>query len=462
MTALAEILASRGARLSGSDVPDVFPTDAQLRRIGVELSEGFAADHLDPDVGLVIHSAAYDPGENPELLAARSRSIPTLSYPEALGALSQSRRSTAIAGVHGKTTTTALAGTLLAALGCEATVLAGSAVSSFGGRSCLVRGTSHFVAETCEYRRHFLHFHPSRIVLTSVEADHQDYYPDFEDILEAFVEFGLLLPRGGEFIYCSDDRGACAAADRIAAVRPDLRMIPYGRSAPGPFRMTGYKAGDGEASFTLSGFQEGFRLHVPGEHVALDATAAIIVSLAILGEEREGPTPSGNDVERIRDALASFVGSTRRSELVGEAAGILFMDDYGHHPTAIRKTLAGIRAFRPSRRLVVDFMPHTVSRTSALLAEFAESLDEADEVILHRVYPSAREAADTGSLGRRLYELVSARRPSVRYFDDPMDAFGPLRTSLKPGDLFLTMGAGDNFHLGRALFDSFQERSEHQ
>ena len=487
MAALAEILKAQGAILSGSDVADVFYTDAILAGLGVDMKEGFSASNLPEGLDLVIHSAAYAPDRNPELLEAARRSIPVMNYPEALGALSARYDSSGIAGVHGKTTTTAMAGCLMSGLGLPATILAGSAVAGFGGRSTKILGEEFFVAETCEYRRHFLNFHPRRIVLTSVESDHQDYYPRYEDILAAFVEYGLLLPPGGELIYCADDAGAREAAAAIASRRPDLRLFPYGQGAEGPFKVEYYRAGDGKAAFKLAGFHEEFALKVPGEHLALDATAAIALSCSLLGASRaarrdertgarpgtatagDGGLPGGiagllpGDEGKLREALLGFSGSKRRSELLGEAGGVVFMDDYGHHPTAIRDTIQGIKAFWPGRRLVVDFMSHTYSRTKALFDEFSACLDEADIVILHRIYASAREAPDPSLDGRKLFDAVSAHRSasgsrpgSTLYFEDPEEARGPVLGLLKEGDLFLTMGAGDNWKLGAWLLE--QER----
>lgn len=466
MAALAEILASQGCSLSGSDSAEVFYTDAILRSLGILPSVGFEASQLPPGTELVIHSAAYSRQDNPQLLAAILAGIPVMSYPEALGLLSGTMKSTAIAGVHGKTTTTAMSGAVVAALGIDATVLAGSSVSSFGGHSTLIRGSVAFVAETCEYRRHFLHFHPSRMVVTSVEPDHQDYYPRYEDILAAFVEFGRLLPASGVFIYCADDPGASEVASILREERPDLAFVPYGHKAEGMWRLENFATRKAEATFSLAGIPGLFRLHVPGHHLALDATAAAIVGLSLLAE-REcasecpvdkgtglpfGWTPSGEAIAALREAIAAFSGSKRRSEILGEAGGVLFMDDYGHHPTAIRETVKGIREFWPDRRLIVDFMSHTYSRTRSLFADFARCLDEADIVILHKIYASAREAISTDLSGRDLCDAISSGRDKVLYFEEPDGAFGELRSLLRPGDLFLTMGAGDNWKLGAALF----------
>ena len=462
MAALAEILAARGARLSGSDVPDVFYTDAILHAIGVPVYPGFDASRIDDSLDLVVHSAAYRRDQNPELVEALRRGLPVLNYPEALGQISAGADSSGISGVHGKTTTTAMTGAVLAALGLPATVLAGSAVAAFGGRSTLLKGSRYFVAETCEYRRHFLAFHPRRIVLTSIESDHQDYYPSYEDIFAAFLEYIHRLPQGGELIFCADQEGARRAAERAAADRPDLLLTPYGHRAEGPYRLVSYSSGEGRAAFRLAGFDRDFELHVPGEHLALDATAALALSFALLKNERSRP-PNEQELAAAAAALAGFGGSKRRSEILGEAGGILFMDDYGHHPTAIRETIKGVRAFWPNRRLIVDFMAHTYSRTAALFDDFVASFDEADMVVLHKIYASARETQGSGPDGRRLFEALRNRRAAAGnpaeplYFDEPLDALEPLARLLRPGDLFLTMGAGDNWRLGSALIERFRE-----
>lgn len=465
MAALAEILAAKGASLSGSDVADVFYTDAILARIGLDLRIDFSATNLPPGLDLVIHSAAYARDRNPELIEAERRGIRILSYPEALGSLSQGYDSSGIAGVHGKTTTTAMAGSIMAALQLPATILAGSAVASFGGNSTSIKGDRYFVAETCEYRRHFLSFHPRRIILTSVESDHQDFFPTYESIRKAFVDYALLLPQRGELIYCADDEGAREVVEEVSAARRDIRLVPYGFEAPGDWHILSYEAGEGQAAFRLEGFPSTpFPLRVPGRHLALDATAALALAASLFRDFAPGK-PLSQAMDSAARALGSFSGSKRRSEILGEAGGVLFMDDYGHHPTAIRETLRGIRDFWPSRRLIVDFMSHTASRTRALFEDFASSLDEADLAILHRIYPSAREAPDPGMTGRLLFEAAKASRETARagaltlYFDDVLEGRAEILGILRPGDLFLTMGAGDNWRLGAALLADLSSRS---
>ena len=458
MCALAELLSREGLRISGSDVADEFYTDRILMELGIPYVETFACANVPDDIDLVIHSAAYSSDTNPELAEAERRGVSILKYTQALGSYSGRFDSSAIAGVHGKTTTTALAGTLARASGLSARILAGSAVGDFGGRSTLSLGNRFFIAETCEYRKHFLSFRPRRIVLTSVESDHQDFFPTYESIRDAFIEFILLLPVEGELIYCADDPGATETVSLAMLKRPDLKLVPYGKNAGGPYRIESLEVTQERTILKLAGYAEEFRLRVPGRHTALDAAAALALVSTLVCIESGPAGMTGGKLESARQALENFRGSRRRSEIVGETGGILVMDDYGHHPTAIRTTLEGLKAFYPSRRLVVSFMSHTYTRTAALLDEFASAFGAADEVILHKIYASAREKYSGGVDGRNLFERCSARHPRVLYFEEPMDATDILVAELKRGDLFLTMGAGDNWRLGQAVLEALEKK----
>jgi UDP-N-acetylmuramate--alanine ligase len=483
--ALAELLHNSGVRVSGSDGKEVFYTDGVLRELGIPYHETFDPSHIRPETDLVIHSAAYSPETNPELLEARNLGIPVLKYPDALGAYSAEFDSSGIAGVHGKTTTTAMAGALIRGAGLPARVLAGSAVSGFGGRSTLNLGDRYFVAETCEYRRHFLAFHPGRIVLTSVESDHQDCFPTYEAIRDAFLEYTAKLPPGGELFYCADNPGARETAEEAARTGRGLRLVPYGFTAPGPFGITDCrvseerlavrlrgspdepsgKTGDAAGKNTpgktfyrpsgTSSFPAELTIGVPGRHNALNAAAALALTDSLVRAEFGENGWTEERRENVRRALEDFRGSKRRSEIVGDYGGVLFMDDYGHHPTAIKTTLEGLREFYPQRRIVLSFMSHTYTRTAALLDEFASSFNGADLLFLHKIYESAREEYGGGVTGRTLFEKTQALRDHVYYIGEPLDAAETLKTTLRPGDLFLTMGAGDNWKLGRLLADYY-------
>lgn len=454
MAALAELLHNRGALVTGSDVPERFYTDEVLTRLGIPYVEQFRAENIHPGLKLVVYSAAYDPGLNPELIRARELGIPLLVYTEALGQVSAQCNSSGIAGVHGKTTTTALAGTILHRLHFPASVLVGSAVASFDGFQTVSDGEEYFVAETCEYRRHFLRFVPRRIIVTSVEPDHLDYFKGYEDILQAFVEYAMMLPAGGALIYCADDRGAAEVARRVAESGLRAELVPYGRQAAGRFGLAAIESRPGETRFQLRAVPDRwFSVRIPGDHTVLNAVAAIALTF-LLFEEKHGRSLSDAEIDTLASALNEFAGSRRRSEVVGEAGGILFLDDYGHHPTAIRTTLAGLRAFYPGRRIILDFMSHTYSRTEALLDDFAECFADADVVILHKIYASAREKSGRVT-GRDLFERVAEHHEEVYYFDEVREALSFCEGILVPGDLFVTMGAGNNWVLGHELLGRY-------
>lgn len=452
--AIAELIKNMGKKIAGSDIGETFYTDAILDELGIPYHEYFDPEHITGDIDLLVHSAAYSAENNPEIAEALRKSIPVLSYPEALGLYSAAFDSTGIAGVHGKTTTTAMCGALMQGLKLPAQILAGSAVSNFGGRSTLVLGDRYFIAETCEYRKHFLSFHPKRVIMTSVESDHQDFFPDYESIRNAFIDYCRLIPAGGALIYCADDPGACDVAGVMSSSR-QIDVIPYGFKAPGDFHISDYRVGNGRAFFGIGAFDEELVLQVPGRHQAQNAAAAIALASVLRNEAWD---EAGRMA--VKKALENFRGSKRRSEIIGEAGGILFMDDYGHHPTAIKSTLEGIRNFYPSRRLVVSFMSHTFTRTAALLDGFAGSLVSADVLFLHKIYASAREKFDGEISGKSIFDKVNDiadKNSELFYVDEPMDALEPLKKILKKGDIFLTMGAGNNWPLGEALYHYYQK-----
>ncbi|MDR1972055.1 MAG: UDP-N-acetylmuramate--L-alanine ligase [Treponema sp.] len=458
MCALAELMFTTGRRVSGSDGPAVFYTDAILQSLGIPYYENFSPDHIRDDIDLVIYSAAYSFETNPEMAEARRRGLPIIKYTDALGLYSREFDSSGVAGVHGKTTTTAMAGHLIRGAGLSAQILVGSAVKGFKDRSTLNLGNRYFVAETCEYRRHFLSFRPRRIILTAVESDHQDYYPTYESIRDAFLEYCALLPEDGELIYCADDPGAREVA--LLSGNRNIRLTPYGFTAPGDYRILSYEIKRERAEIRLVGFPLVLTLRIPGRHQALNAAAALALTSSLIALEFGDGTPgsgwTGEKRERVRGSLEEFSGSKRRSEILGEGGGILFMDDYGHHPTAIEATLKGLRDFYPQRRIIVSFMSHTYTRTASLLDEFASSLGAADMVFLHRIYASARERYSGGVNGRTLFEKTREKRDGVYYTEEPLEAAEILKGILKPGDLFLTLGAGDNWPLGQELFNYYR------
>lgn len=469
MAALVEILFHKGAVITGSDVSERFYTDEVLERLGLK-AVPFGAANITDDVQYVIYSSAYKLDKNPDLIEAVRRGIPCLLYTQALGAYSERAYSCGVCGVHGKTSTTGLVGTILKEIDLPSQVLAGSVINSFGGTCTYTSpaagdGKSIFVAETCEYQRHFMSFCPQKIILTSVEPDHEDYYPTYEDIRQAFIDYICKLPQGGEVIYCADDKGACDTVGLVREKRPDIIMLPYGEKADGDFTVKFGKVENERNNFSLGLFalKGDFALAMPGRHEVLDAAAAVALVCRLLITAGKNPL---DYYENIKKGLLNFSGGKRRSEIVGRfknknGADVLVLDDYGHHPTAVKTTLEGYREFYKGRKIIIDFMSHTYSRTQALLPEFAKCFTAADEVILHKIYSSAREnPADFEITGRTLYEAVLASgQKNVHYYEEILDAADfakaelekPLGPEYPDGYLFITMGAGDNWKLGKEI-----------
>ena len=475
--ALAELMHNTGLKCSGSDIPEEFYTDAILKELNIPYFESFDAAHITNKIDIVIYSAAYSADSNPELARAQELKIPMLKYTEALGAWSAKFDSTGICGVHGKTTTTAICGVLMKAAKLPAQVLVGSAVIDFGIKSTITLGDKYFIAETCEYRKNFLSFRPRRIILTAVESDHQDFFPTYESIRGAFIEYCRLLPQGGQLIYCADDPGASEVASVIKNDNRGIEFVPYGFTASGDYKITSYNVENETAVFFIAGFSGEFKMRIPGCHEALNAAAGLALAASLAKNENAGEKNgvtancgSLNDeqLQSIKFALENFKSTKRRSEVLGEACGIIFMDDYGNHPAAIKTTLEGIKKFYPNRRLIVSFMSHTYTRTAALLEEFAHCFNDADIVFFHKIYASARENYKGGVNGKTLYEKAAAARDAkiiagkseTYYIEEYDDAFKPLREILKSGDIFLTLGAGNNWPLGVKLFEYYKTVSE--
>ena len=490
MAALVEIFVHNGAIITGSDVSERFYTDEILEKLNIKALP-FSAENITDDVQYVVYSSAYKLDVNPDLIEATKRGIPCLLYTEALGAYSSTAYSCGVCGVHGKTSTTGLVGTILKEIDdIPSQILAGSVINSFGG-TCTYTSPrentgstrqSVFVAETCEYQRHFMSFCPQKIILTSVESDHEDYYPTYESIRDAFVDYICKLPMFGELIYCADDAGAVETALIAYNKRPDLHLVAYGVNAGGDYQITYEKVENEKNSFGIKLFENSgkeFYLKMPGHHEVVDATAAVALVCQLLRYYGKHPCEY---VEKIAQGLANFSGGKRRSEIVNHfktksGNDVIVIDDYGHHPTAVKTTLEGYRQFYKGRKLIVDFMSHTYSRTQALLKEFARSTAAADIIILNKIYSSAREnAADFNITGRTLYEetqkyLASVpdsewrteqngrKKPEVFYYEEAVDAADfvkselekPLPPEYSDGYIVVTMGAGDNWKLGKML-----------
>jgi UDP-N-acetylmuramate--alanine ligase len=452
MTALAELLVKRGVRVSGSDTPEVFLTDALLRRLGVKVIETFDSSNIPADAQLIIYSTAYAPETNPELKAAFASGVRIMSYPEALGELMKERMGLAVCGTHGKTTTGALLAEVLREAGADPAAIVGSRILQWGGNALSGAG-KYLVVEADEYQNKFQHYTPFAAILTSLDWDHPDFFPTLESYKAAFVGLVKKIPSHGVLVSWGDS----VAVSEVAALAP-CRKITYGFVPTNDFRIINYLAaqpeGDDEPKHRAATFEvkqtfevihEGeslgeFALQLAGKHNALNATAVIALCMFLK-----------IDVETIRSGLRNFSGTERRFEYVGERDGVLLYDDYAHHPEEIKATLQAFRDLYPQHRILAVFHPHTFTRTKALLSEFAQSFALAQKVFILDIYGSAREekggvsSADLVNLINK-YELGKAGRVA-----GIPEAIEELKEQMEAGDLVVTMGAGNVWEVSHRL-----------
>jgi UDP-N-acetylmuramate--alanine ligase len=427
MSGLAGLLVTRGARVSGSDLSGGTLVDA-MRRRGIDVRLGHAASNVGGDVGLVVHSAAIE-SDNPEIREAVRRKIRVVSYTEALGCLMRLRDGIAISGTHGKTTTTAMIGHVLVQAGLDPMVVVGGLASTLGGNFRLGRGSS-MVVEACEYRRSFLALRPRIAVVTNVEEDHLDYYRDLDDIFGAFREFLAQVPAEGAVVLNARlrdrfDLGARRAILFGAGDEPTAHVRasePRWDGSRLRFRVTHAGSDLGEAA-----------LRTPGQHNAWNAAAAVAAAIA-----------HGVDGRAAIEALASFEGVDRRFQVKGRPRGVTVIDDYAHHPTAIRTVLDAARSCFPGRRLVAVFQPHQYSRTRSFLEAFATSFAAAGRVVVPDIYAARDSEEDRRAVSSRdLVARIRAAGVAADYAASFREALDLLASDLRAGDVCLTVGAGD-------------------
>ncbi len=442
MSGIAEVLLHYDLEVSGCDQARS-ETTRRLQDLGVRVCHGHGPDHLD-GVDLVVKSSAIAE-DNVEIRAARERGITVVRRAEMLGELMRLKYGIAVAGTHGKTTTTSLIGTLLTECGLDPTVIVGGRmrVSGTGARI----GTSEYlVAEADEFDRSFLRLMPILAIVTSIDRDHLDTYGDLAAIREAFVDFAGRVPFFGQIILCLDDPNIRQILPRLTR---DHRVVTYGLSPQADLAAHDLEATPSSCRFAVTDAAAGLlgtiETPMPGRHNVCNALAAVAVGRAL-----------GLGFDRIAKALRAFGGVHRRFEQVGQWRGAAVIDDYAHHPTEVAATLQAARQAFPKGCVVAVFQPHLYSRTRDLCAEFAGSLMEADLAIVTAVYAS-REAPIAGVSGE---DVVSAARGSghrhVRYCADWGDVPEHLESSadrrpLGPGDVILTLGAGDIYRLARRL-----------
>ncbi|RPI09201.1 MAG: UDP-N-acetylmuramate--L-alanine ligase [Zetaproteobacteria bacterium] len=435
MSGIAEVLHNLGYLVSGSDSRES-ETTRRLSALGVRVAIGHRAAHVE-GADVVVRSSAVT-HENVEIAAARQRLIPVIQRAEMLAELMRMKYGVAVAGTHGKTTTTSLVATVLARGGLDPTMVIGGRLNALGFNAKLGRG-DFLVAEADESDGSFLKLSPTIAVVTTVDAEHLDYYRDLAQIQEAFVEFVNKVPFYGLAVLCLDQENIQAMLPRV-----EKRYVTYGLRSQADFlaRDISFAGMTSECSVAWKGQPLGrLRLRIPGLHNVYNALAAVAVGMDL-------------DIafDTIRDALGEFTGVDRRFQVRGDAGGVTVVDDYAHHPAEIQATLNAAKdGF--GRRVVAVFQPHRYSRTRALLSEFATAFYQADLLFVTEIYP-AGEPPIPGVSGSQIAEAVAEHgHKRVTYVADKVQLPAAVVATVEPGDMVLTLGAGDIWRTGEEILD---------
>jgi UDP-N-acetylmuramate--alanine ligase len=408
VSAIARMMLLEGKVVSGSDANES-EIVKELEKLGAKVHIGHAAKNITKDIDLVVYTPAVTDA-NPELAKARELGIEARSYPEMLGEISKNKYTIAVSGAHGKTTTTAIIGTMLRDLNMDPTIIVGSLLK--GEKSNFVAGKGeYFVVEACEYKKSFLNLHPKIAVITNIDNDHLDYYGNVRNIQKAFAEFVRKIGPGGYLVCNPNGRYLAPIVKSAKCAVIDYATMP-----------------------------KNFNLKVVGDHNLDNAQAAYAVADILK-----------TNLKEAQKSLENFEGTWRRFEYKGKTKnGALVYDDYGHHPTEIQATLAGARQAFPRNRIFCVFQPHLYSRTKLLLNDFAKSFANADAVLVLDIY-AAREK-DDGTHSRDLVKKIQKSHRNVRYAASFADAAAVLILEPKKGDVILTMGAGNVYKVGDLLF----------
>ncbi len=444
MSGIAEVLLNLGYRVSGSDIRESDTTE-RLRKLGGDISIGHRAENITAPHVVVTSSAVTR--DNVEVIAAREKQIPVIPRAEMLAELMRLKYGVAIAGAHGKTTTTSMVATVLAAGGIDPTVVIGGKLNSLGTNAKLGQG-DFLVAEADESDGSFLKLSPTIAVVTTIDAEHLDYYSDIDEIKDAFLAFINKVPFYGVSVLCLDQPHIQALIPKV-----EKRYQTYGTSLQADYQAREISLRPLGSRFKVIHHGQdlgGFELSVPGVHNINNSLAAIAVARELEIE-----------LDVIRKALKDFSGVQRRFQIKGEVGGIIVVDDYGHHPTEVRATLAAA-ASGLERRVVVVFQPHRYTRTQHLLEEFFTAFNQADKLVVMDIY-AAGEKPIPGVSGKALYEGIKKYgHRDVTYVPDKEKVVGYMLNVLRKGDLVITLGAGDVWKIGEQVLEKLNSQQRAQ
>jgi len=436
MSGIAELLLNLGYQVSGSDIKSSDIT-WRLEKMGGRIFEGHAAEHI-RGADVVVTSSAIHP-ENAEVTAARQAAIPVIPRAEMLAELMRLKYSIAIAGAHGKTSTTSLVAAVLAGGGLDPTVVIGGKLKSVGSNALLGEG-KYLVAEADESDGSFLKFSPTIAVVTNIDREHLDFYRDIEHIKQTFRDFLDRIPFYGLAVLCLDN-------EHVQDILPKMtkRFTTYGLSSQADFQAKDVTFDGLQSRFTVQGPEKTLgkiTLNLPGLHNVYNALASIIV-----GMELDIP------FDTVKHALETLEGVQRRMEIKGKAGGVTVVDDYGHHPTEIKTTLQAVQTSWPERRKVVVFQPHRYTRTRALFDEFTRAFYQSDILLVLPIYAASEKKIEGVESGKLCDGITAHGHKQVICVDDFDAAVSHLKKILKPGDILLTLGAGDVWKVGEKVLD---------
>lgn len=441
MSGMAEILLQKGYTVSGSDA-SMGETIERLRELGAKVSIGHDEKHIE-GADVVVYTSAVQAMENIETRAALEKDIPVIKRAEMLAELMRMKYGVGIAGTHGKTTTTTMSGHVIQEGNFDPTIIVGGKVHSFSKTNAVVGKGDIIIVEADEFDRTFLRLTPSLAVITNIEAEHLDIYDNLSDVKEAFIEFANKVPFYGAVILCLDDPNVRSIIPHI-----DRRTLTYGLTPQAKIRATNIEINHFNSTFTVVKDREKLgevQLQAPGEHNIKNALAAVAAGLEL-----------GMDFEAIKAGLERFQGVFRRFQLKADKDEVLVIDDYAHHPTEVRATLSAARKGWQDRRIVAVFQPHLYSRTQELHTEFGLSFFDAEVSVITDVYPSREEPIE-GVSGKLIADSAKEHgHQQVHYVEDKADLPARLKEIVEPGDVVITMGAGDIYKYGEQFVETLR------
>jgi len=446
IVAIVEILKLKGIEITGSDAHEKFFTDEVLQKLGVKYTEEFSVNNVPNDADLILYSSSYNKENNVELAEAKKRNLPMMSYPEILGEIFNQKYGIAVCGTHGKTTTSAMLADVLKKTGADPDAAIGSRVREWGSNALVGKG-EYFVIEADEFQNKLKLYNPKGVILTSVDWDHPDTYPSLEEYKKAFADFVAKIPKAGFLAVWGDsvttNEVACACQGDIIKYGfqsdNDVIITKHKLQNTNYKQNTIYKTQNFNVNYSGKDLGE-FETHLVGDHNLLNAGAVIAVCCKL-----------NLDMEKVREAIRSFQGTSRRFEYIGQRNGAILIDDYGHHPEEVKATLKGARDIYPDKNIIAVFHPHSYSRTEALLQDFAQSFDNADKVIVLDIYGSAREFSGKVS-SKDMVDLINKyHRGKAEHIPTIDEAVEYLKDKIGKNDVILCIGAGNVFEVAKKL-----------